>query len=256
MQIVISPAKSLDFQKSFSFQGYSDYRFSDESIALIKKLSTYSVDKLAALMKVSQNLAELNYMRFKEWHYPFDPNEGKQALFAFKGDVFLGLDAYSLAHEEVVYIQNKLRILSGLYGLLRPLDLILPYRLEMGTKLPIGGNKNLYEYWGSKITELLKNDMLENGYKVLVNLASNEYFKSIQVKELDVPIVTPVFKDLKNGEYKMISFYAKKARGMMVRFIVQNRIEDPEELKAFDMEGYYYNAQLSKGNQPVFTRDH
>uniref|UniRef100_UPI003D345E5C peroxide stress protein YaaA n=1 Tax=Saccharicrinis sp. 156 TaxID=3417574 RepID=UPI003D345E5C len=255
MQIVISPAKSLDFETPFSYKGYSEYRFIEEPPKLVKKLNTYSVKKLSALMNVSQELAELNYMRFKEWHYPFEPEKGKQALFAFKGDVYLGLDAYSLSNDDIDYIQKKLCILSGLYGLLRPLDLILPYRLEMSTKLPAGRKKDLYDFWGNKITHLLKKDIHENDHKVLINLASNEYFKSIKVKELDVPIVTPVFKDLKNGEYKMISFFAKKARGLMTRFIVQNRIEDPEEIKAFDLDGYHYNNQLSKENQPVFTRD-
>ncbi len=256
MQIVISPAKSLDFETPHQIKTQTSYRLVKESKELVKELNKFNVSDLEKLMKISTKLAELNYMRYKEWKYPFEQEESKQAVFAFKGDVFTGLDVYSLSENDVDYLQDKLRILSGLYGILRPLDMILPYRLEMGTKLPLLKNNGLYGFWGSKITDLLKKDMEENGHKVLVNLASNEYFKSIKVKELNVPVVTPVFKDLKNGEYKMISFYAKKARGLMTRFIVQNKIDNPEDLKAFDSEGYYYNNQLSKQNQPVFTRDH
>ena len=258
MQIVISPAKSLDYETTLSNRNYSysKYRFVDEPQKLVGKLNSYSVSELASLMKVSDKLAELNYMRYKEWHYPFELEKGRQALFAFKGDVYVGLDAFSLNDEDVDYIQNKLSILSGLYGLLRPLDLIMPYRLEMGTKLSYEGAKDLYAFWGDKITQLLNQDIQKHGHEFLINLASNEYYKSIKNKELCVPVITPVFKDLKNGKYKIVSFYAKKARGLMTRFIVQNRIENPEELKAFDAEGYYYNNQLSKENQPVFTRDH
>ncbi len=256
MQLVISPAKSLDFETSFSYNGNSEYRFINESKTLIKKLNSLSVNDLEKLMSISSKLAELNYLRFKKWEYPFEKKVSRQAIFAFKGDVYTGLDAYSLSDLEIGYTQNALRILSGLYGLLRPLDMILPYRLEMGTKLSLRGKKDLYEFWDNKITNLLKKDIVENNHKFLINLASNEYFKSIKSKQLGIPVITPVFKDLKNGEYKMISFYAKKARGLMTRFIVQNQIVNPEDLKAFDLEGYYYNSQLSKDNQPVFTRDH
>lgn len=256
MQIVISPAKSLDYETPLPYKGHSEYRFTEEPKELVHKLNSYSVNKLASLMKISTKLAELNFMRFKEWHYPFDPHNARQAVFAFKGDVFQGLDAYSLSEKEVDYMQQKLRILSGLYGLLRPLDLILPYRLEMGTKLSVNRSKDLYSFWGDKITDLLKKDMADNQHKVLINLASNEYFKALKVDSLKATVITPTFKDLKNGEYKIISFYAKKARGLMTRFIVQNKIEDPEQLKAFDLDGYYYNSRLSSDTQPVFTRDH
>lgn len=256
MQIVISPAKTLDYKTPLPYKGHSDFRFTEEPKELVHKLNTYSVNKLADLMKISQKLAELNFTRFKQWQYPINPHDARQAIFAFKGDVFQGLDSYSLSKNEVDYMQQKLRILSGLYGLLRPLDLILPYRLEMGTNLPVHRTKDLYTFWGDKITDLLKKDMAENHHKVLVNLASNEYFKAIKLENLHSKVITPTFKDLKNGEYKIISIYAKKARGLMTRFIVKNRIEDPEQLKAFDTDGYYYNSRLSSNEQPVFTRDH
>ncbi len=256
MQIVISPAKSLDYETPIPYKGYSDFRFTEEPKELVHKLNSYSVNKLAKLMTVSNKLAELNFMRFKEWHYPFESQKARQAVFAFKGDVFQGLDAYSLSKKEVDYMQQKLRILSGLYGLLRPLDLILPYRLEMGTKLQVDRSKDLYAFWGNKITDLLKKDMADNHHQVLINLASNEYFKALKTEDLNTTVVTPTFKDLKNDEYKIISFYAKKARGLMTRFIIKNKIEDPEQLKAFDLEGYYYNSRLSTDLQPVFTRNH
>ncbi|SMO68945.1 hypothetical protein SAMN06265379_10518 [Saccharicrinis carchari] len=256
MQIIISPAKSLDFETTVPYPGHSDFRFTEEPQKLVDKLNTYSTNKLARLMKISEKLAELNFMRFKEWHYPFDPEKGKQAVFAFKGDVFQGLDAYSLTAQDVDYMQQKLRILSGLYGLLRPLDLILPYRLEMGTKLGVGRAKDLYAFWGNKITDMLKRDMADNHHRVLINLASNEYSKAVEMASLDAKVISPVFKDAKNGEYKLISFYAKKARGLMTRFIVQNKIVDPDQILAFDLDGYYYNSQLSTELKPVFTRDH
>ncbi len=256
MQIIISPAKSLDFESSIPVQTKSTYRFTKEPIEITKELKKKSPKDLGELMKISQKLSDLNFDRFQTWHFPFDDKEARQALFAFKGDVYTGMDAYSLDKKEIDQAQKQLRILSGLYGLLKPLDLILPYRLEMGTKLTVKDKKNLYEFWGSKITSQLNADIKENSYKYLINLASNEYYKSLQPKDIQVPIISPEFKDLKNGQYKIISFYAKKARGLMTRFIVQNQLRDPNDLKAFDAEGYYYNNQLSKGNKPVFTRDH
>ncbi|TLX74045.1 peroxide stress protein YaaA [Labilibacter sediminis] len=257
MQIIISPAKSLDFDRSVGQHiSSSSYRFIKEPQKIVSKLKTLTPDKIATLMKVSTKLADLNYNRFQTWEYPFDDKLGKQALFAFTGDVYTGIDAYSLSDEDVKSCQNTLSILSGLYGLLRPLDLILPYRLEMGTALSFSNHKNLYSFWGNKITKLLNEDIAKNNHKALINLASNEYFKSIQAKDIKVPIITPAFKDLKNGEYKMISFYAKKARGLMTRFIIQNNIKNPEEIKAFDLDGYYFNSHLSTELKPVFTRDH
>jgi len=207
-------------------------------------------------MSISSKLADLNYTRFQLWHFPFEKTEGRQAIFAFNGEVYNGLDAYSLSEKEIEYAQDKLSILSGLYGILRPLDLILPYRLEMGTKIQLNKYNNLYEFWGNKIAQELYMDIEKNNHKALINLASSEYFKSVQKKSIKVPIITPEFKDLKDGQYKMISIYAKKARGLMTRFIIQNELEDPNDLKAFNLEGYYFNNQLSTELKPVFTRDH
>ncbi len=256
MQIIISPAKSLDFETPIPVQTRSTYRFTEEPIEIAKELKKKSPKDLGELMKISQKLSDLNFDRFQTWHYPFEEKEGRQSLFAFKGDVYTGMDAYSLDEKNIIQAQKQLRILSGMYGLLKPLDLILPYRLEMGTKLAIKDKKNLYEFWNSKITTLLNKDIQENNYKFLINLASNEYYKSVQANDIQVPIISPEFKDLKNGQYKIISFYAKKARGLMTRFIIQNQLTNPNDLKAFDSEGYYYNNQLSKENKPVFTRDH
>ncbi len=256
MLIVISPAKSLDFESEAPQMNTSSIRFEKESVALAKKLKTIKTKELSSLMNISSQLAQLNHHRYQVWHHPFNASETKAALFAFKGDVYTGFDAISLNTEEIHYTNDHLRILSGLYGLLRPLDDILPYRLEMGTKLKTRSKKNLYEFWGDKITKILLEDMKSLNEDILVNLASNEYFKSINKKKFNKRIITPVFKDLKNGEYKIISFFAKKARGLMTRFIVQNKIENPEDLRAFDLDGYYYHQDLSTPDQPTFVRDH
>lgn len=256
MQIIISPAKNLDFERAANTPLHSNYRLIDESKTIAQQLKTFSPDQLASLMKISTKLADINYNRYQNWTHPFKTKQAKQALFAFNGEVYNGLDAYSLNKNEIDTAQLQLRILSGLYGLLRPLDLVLPYRLEMGTKLSVNSTKNLYEFWGTKITDLLIKDIRENKHQALINLASNEYFKSIKSKEINVPIITPEFKDLKNGEYKVISFYAKKARGLMSRFIIKHALKNHEDLKAFDQEGYYYNNRLSTELKPVFTRDH
>jgi cytoplasmic iron level regulating protein YaaA (DUF328/UPF0246 family) len=256
MQIIISPAKSLDFERPANSSYHSSYRLIEESKNIALELKRFSPDQLAALMKISPKLANINYNRFQNWSHPFKIKDGKQALFAFNGEVYNGLDAYSLNNKEIDTAQTQLRILSGLYGLLRPLDLIIPYRLEMGTKLSISSANNLYEFWGNKITHLLVQDIKENNHQALINLASNEYYKSIKSKEIKVPIITPEFKDLKNGDYKVISVYAKKARGLMSRFIIKHALKNPEDLKAFDQQGYYYNNRLSTELRPVFTRDH
>ena len=255
MHIIISPAKSLDFDTKAPHTEALDIRFPKESKQIASKLRKYKPDELMSLMKISSSLAQLNHHRFQLWAYPFDMKDTKAALFAFKGDVYTGLDATSLNADEIAFANSKLRILSGMYGLLRPLDQIMPYRLEMGTKLSVGKHKHLYELWGNKITNLLESDMNEQESSVLINLASNEYFKSINKKQFTKKIITPVFKDSKNGEYKVISFFAKKARGLMTRFIIQNQITDPEQLIAFNEAGYYFKADLSKGNELVFVRD-
>lgn len=255
MQIIISPAKALNYETPAPTAIKSNYRFTEEAQVITHKMKTYSSAQLASLMKISTKLADLNFNRFQNWHYPFGADEGKQAIFVFNGEVYNGIDAYALNSDQINTAQKQLRILSGLYGLLRPLDTIIPYRLEMGTKTPITSAKNLYDFWGDKITDLLNKDIETNKHSYLVNLASNEYYKSIKHKQINVPIITPEFKDLKNGKYKVISIYAKKARGLMTRFIIQHELTNPDDLKAFDAEGYYFNNELSTEFKPVFTRD-
>jgi cytoplasmic iron level regulating protein YaaA (DUF328/UPF0246 family) len=255
MLIVISPAKSLDFTTSPSTSDYSIPEMLENSENLIGKLQKMSPKQLSKLMGISANLGELNFRRFQEWHLPFNPQNAKQAVLAFNGDVYQGLDANTLSEQQLQLAQTKLRILSGLYGILKPLDLMQPYRLEMGTALKYYRSKNLYEFWNPMLTQMINQAVLESGSSVLVNLASNEYFKSIDKKKLKAEVVTPEFKDLKNGQYKMISFFAKKARGLMTRFIVENDIINVDNLQAFDSDGYNFNPRLSKPGNPVFTRD-
>jgi len=255
MLILISPAKSLDFETKNTNKNFSESSFLKESQSLIKQLRKLSTDEIADFMSISPKLAQLNFERFVNWHLPFNLENAKQAILAFKGDVYTGLDAGSLSETELHRAQNDLRILSGLYGVLRPLDLIQAYRLEMGKKLQTTKGKNLYEFWGDKITHEINKTLKEKEDKHLINLASNEYFKSVNKKKIKAEIITPVFKDLKNGQYKVISFFAKKARGLMTRFIIQNKITNPEHLKAFNCDGYVFNPHLSKDTELVFTRD-
>ena len=252
MKIVISPAKSLDFETSVPTKKFTEGIFLNEAEKLNSVLKKKSPKVLSKLMGISPNLGELNWQRNQDWHLPFNLHNAKQAVFAFKGDVYLGLDAYSLSIDKIEQLQKKLRILSGQYGLLKPLDLMQPYRLEMGTKLKVGRKDNLYQFWDNKITEVLNSEMSED--EVLVNLASNEYFKVIKSKLLKSPVIKPVFKDYKNGQLKMIGFFAKKARGLMVRYIVDNSIEKVEDLKGFDYEGYAFDMNLSTEKELVFTR--
>jgi len=253
MLTVISPAKTLDFESLPVTQRYSQPEFLDQSQLLIDILRQYSVSELASLMKLSDKLAGLNLARYETWQLPFNPENSKQAVLAFKGDVYMGLDADSLDEQGFEFAQQHLRILSGLYGVLRPLDLIQAYRLEMGTRLENKSGKNLYQFWGSQLRESIEAELADG---VLVNLASNEYFKSLEVKKFTARIVTPVFKDWKNSQYKMISFYAKKARGLMSRYIIDHRIDEPEQLKKFDGDGYRFSAEMSEGDDWVFVRDH
>lgn len=207
-------------------------------------------------MSVSNDLAEINAQRFAAWKTPFTNANARPAIYAFKGDVYLGLDAYALEAEDIMFAQKSLRILSGLYGLLKPLDLMQAYRLEMSTKLKVTAAKtDLYKFWGDSVTKLLKEEMDQDGDDVLVNLASNEYFKAVKPKLLGKRIITPEFKDAKNGEYKMIQFFAKKARGLMTAFILKNKITQPDQMKGFDYEGYAYNERFSEGDKWVFTRE-
>ncbi len=252
MKIVISPAKSLNFGKFVPTEKHSDALFLKEARQVHKVLKQKSPAALSELMDISDKLADLNWRRNQDWKTPFTPENALQAVYAFDGDVYTGLDVYTIPMEKLDTLQDSLRILSGLYGILKPLDLIQAYRLEMGTKLPFGESKNLYEFWKPIITKAL-NKELHKG-ELFINLASNEYFSAVDVKGLKVPVITPEFKDFKNGKLKIISFFAKKARGLMVRYIIDTNAKTVEDLKGFNYEGYQFDANLSKGNQLVFTR--
>lgn len=252
MKIVISPAKSLDFETKLPTRKHSMPAFLEQSEVVHKTLKGKSPAELSKLMDISDKLADLNWQRNQEWKTPFTTKNARPAMYAFNGDVYLGLDAYTLPTAKLNKLQDSLRILSGLYGILKPLDLIQPYRLEMGTQMPVEDSKDLYTYWKKTLTQAL-NDELQDG-ELFINLASNEYFSAIDAKALKVPVITPEFRDYKDGKLKMISFFAKKARGMMVRYIMDKNIRSLSGLKGFDYEGYKYDAKLSKGNTLVFTR--
>ncbi len=254
MLIIISPAKTLKTDvKPLDNSTFPEYLSKSDKLAGL--LKEFSVEELSSLMKVSPKIAQLNYERYAAWHVPYNKEEGNNALLTFRGEVYNGIDTDSYDADDLVYAQDHLRILSGLYGVLRPLDVILPYRLEMGTRLQTKDFINLYDFWGDLITESLNRQLDKTGSEILVNLASEEYFKSINQNKLKARVITPVFKDEKNGTFKVISIYAKKARGLMTSFILKNRIEDPDQLKLFDAEGYYFNEHLSKDDQTlVFTR--
>lgn len=254
MLIVISPAKTLDYETVPKTKVFTTPDYLNRSKQLINRLRNLSSLDISDLMKVSAKIADLNFDRYESWKKPFTVKNAKQSILAFKGDVYTGLDAESFKADDFKFAQNHLRVLSGLYGLLRPLDLMQPYRLEMGTKLKTDIGKNLYEFWGSDITEGLNKQLKKIKSNYLINLASNEYFKSVKVKELNAEIITPAFKEFKNGDYKMIGIYAKKARGMLSRYIIQNKLSDPEDIKLFNEDGYRFNKTLSKGNNFVFTR--
>lgn len=252
MKLVLSPAKSLDFESKVPSQFTTEALFLNESERINKLLRKQSVKKLGKLMNISNDLSALNYQRNQDWQLPFPENESRQAIYAFNGDVYRGLDAYTISEDKLENTQNTVRILSGLYGLLKPFDLIMPYRLEMGTKFPVGKSKNLYEFWKEKITDALNREMEEN--EILLNLASNEYFKAIAAKSLKGNLIQVDFKEFKNGQYKTIGFFAKYARGLMARFIIDNSINDLDGLKTFDLENYAFDTNLSEGNNFVFTR--
>lgn len=252
MKIVISPAKSLNFVKELPTSKYSEPLFLKESRQVHKVLKQKKPQELSELMHISEKLADLNWERNQSWKTPFTAENARPAIYTFDGDVYTGLDAHSIPLEKLDDLQDKLRILSGLYGLLKPLDLIQAYRLEMGTKLPIEEKKNLYEFWKATVTKALNKELKEGD--LFVNLASNEYFSAVDIKALKVPVITPDFKDYKDGKLKMISFFAKKARGMMVRYIIDTNAQTIGDLKGFDYEGYRFDDTLSKGNHLVFTR--
>ena len=254
MLTVISPAKTLDYESPLPSDEFTRPSQLKQSQLLINRLRDLSSLDLAELQRVSSKIAELNFERNHTWKTPFNLKNARQAVFAFKGDVYTGLDAYSMSENNRAFAQNHLRILSGLYGLLRPLDLIRPYRLEMGTKLTTSAGKNLYEFWDMKITDALNKQLKAIKSDTLINLASNEYFKSVKTRNLKARVITPVFKDYKNGEYKMIGFFAKKARGLMTRFIVDHELTQAEDIKDFNREGYKFKPALSDDSTWVFTR--
>ena len=252
MKTLISPSKTLNFDNNINCDITSKCRLIDYTSELHKILISYSKNDLKNLMNVSDKIAELNYNRFKTWEDPSNSKTSKQAIYAFKGDVYSGLDAESIEEDKFDYLQNSLRIISGYYGLLRPFDQILPYRLEMGTKLENKNGNNLYKFWGDKITDVLKEDLDSND--IIVNLASDEYFKSINKDKIKSKIITPVFKEFKNGLYKVIAIYAKKARGLMSRFLIERKSTSIDDIKLFNIDGYSFDSNLSNDSQLVFTR--
>jgi len=252
MLIIVSPAKKLDFETKAPTSNFTQPLFLDKSQLLINDLKKCSHSEISKLMKLSDNLSELNVERYKKFKTPFNLTNAKQAMFAFKGDTYVGLDPESMNSKEIDYAQKHLRILSGLYGLISPLDLVQPYRLEMGTKFPCQGSQNLYQYWKETLTTSV-NELLQKE-KTLVNLASKEYFSALDFNQIDGEIITPVFKEKKNGEYKIISFCAKKARGMMSRYIIANKCKKPADLLQFNSDGYQYIEKFSSSKEPVYCR--
>lgn len=254
MLTVLSPAKTLDYDTPLPAHRATQPRMLDHSARLIERARKLSADDIGELMKVSDRIASLNEQRFAEWQTPFTEANARPAVFTFRGDVYTGLDIDRFSADDLDAAQRRLRILSGLYGVLRPLDLMQPYRLEMGTRLDNARGRNLYEFWGERITEQLKEDMHSADTDTLVNLASNEYFKSVQPEQLPGPVVEPVFQDEKNGRYKVVSFWAKKARGRMAAWILRQGITRPEDLRQYTEDGYRYAPEVSTENKPVFRR--
>jgi cytoplasmic iron level regulating protein YaaA (DUF328/UPF0246 family) len=255
MLLLISPAKTLDFETPAPTTEFTQADFLKQSKQLISELRELAPHDISNLMSISDKLGLLNFDRFANWKTPFKPSNAKQALFAFQGDVYTGMQAESFSEEDIQFAQQHLRILSGLYGLLRPLDLMQAYRLEMGTSFANSCGKNLYEFWGDTITRAINKQLKELKSSVVINLASNEYFSAVKPKLLKAEIITPIFKDQKNGQYKIISFFAKKARGMMSAYIIQNRITEPEAIKQFNIAGYFFDEALSTEHEWIFKRD-
>lgn len=254
MITIISPAKKLDFKSKLDGPGHTTPKFTDKAADLVEELRQFSPTDLALLMNVSSDIANLTFERYSQWKKPFNKDNARQALFAFKGDVYMSIDAGSLSKDDLGYAQDHLRILSGLYGILKPLDLIMPYRLEMGAKFTTSEGGNLYEFWTSSITGALNEELDKQKSAVLVNLASQEYFRVVDTENLEGNVITPVFKEYRNDEYKVVGILAKKARGMMARFIIRERIEDPEDIKLFNGGGYSFDYNLSSETEWVFTR--
>ena len=254
MIAVISPAKKLNFNAESPIKAFTQCDFLDESKKLVDKAKDYTVDDIMKLMSVSENIANLTVQRFQDWKLPFDEQNAKQAALAFNGDTYTGLDVETFSQDDFNYSQEHLRILSGLYGLLRPLDLIQPYRLEMGTTMNNSKGKNLYEFWGTKISEQLNRDINNNKSKYIVNCASDEYFKVIDFPTLNVPVIKLIFKDVKNGVPKVISFFAKRARGMMSKYIIKNRVKSIDDLHGFNDNGYAFQPDQSENHELVYIR--
>ncbi|PKH22611.1 peroxide stress protein YaaA [Enterobacterales bacterium CwR94] len=254
MLLTLSPAKTLDYESPLATHRHTQPALLDESQKLIDVARKLTPAQIGSLMSISDKLSSLNAVRFNEWQPDFTPDNARQAILAFKGDVYTGLQAETFSEQDFDFAQQHVRMLSGLYGVLRPLDLMMPYRLEMGIKLANPAGKDLYSFWGDKITATLNKALADQGDDILVNLASDEYFKAVKPKSLQGRIIKPVFLDEKNGTFKVISFYAKKARGLMSRFIIQERLTQPEHLKQFDLEGYFFDAENSKENEWVFKR--
>lgn len=252
MKLVLSPAKSLDFETALPTKTYTQPLFLDQSERINKLLKKKSAKSLSKLMSISPDLGQLNYERNQQWQLPFTAENARPAMYAFSGEVYRGFDAYSIPVEKLNDVQNTVRILSGLYGILKPLDLMQPYRLEMGTKFPVGVKKSLYAFWDKHIVKAL-NDELEDG-ELFLNLASNEYFKVVNTKALKVPVITANFKDFKNGEYKMIMTFAKQARGLMARYVIDTNAKTIDDLKAFNYQGYNYSEPMSTETELVFIR--
>lgn len=254
MLMVISPAKTLDYESPLATQRFTQPALLEKSQQLIEVARDLSPAQIASLMSISDKLAHLNAERFNQWQPPFTPDNARQAILAFKGDVYTGLQAETFSEADFAFAQQHLRMLSGLYGVLRPLDLMQPYRLEMGIRLANPAGKDLYSFWGDQLTTALNAALAEQGDDVLINLASDEYFKAIKPKQLNGQLIKPVFLDEKNGKFKVISFYAKKARGLMSRYIIQQRLTQPEQLKQFDVDGYAFDAAESTDTELVFKR--
>jgi cytoplasmic iron level regulating protein YaaA (DUF328/UPF0246 family) len=252
MKIVISPAKSLNFESELPTKTFSEASFLKEARQVHRELKKLKPKDLSNLMEISDKLAELNWERNQSWKTPFTPDNSRPSIYAFDGEVYTGIDAYTIQLDKMEDLQNRLFILSGLYGLLKPLDLIQPYRLEMGTSIAIGESKNLYAFWKTKITKALNKSISKGDF--LLNLASNEYFSAVDIKSLKANVITPEFKDYKDGKLTMISFFSKKARGLMVRYIIDTNAQSIEDIKGFNYEGYAFDANLSSESKLVFTR--
>ena len=254
MITVLSPAKKLSSDCTAYGSNFTQPEFLDASQKLVKRLKKFDPPALQSLMGISEKLSELNWERYQSWTYPAGPEISREAIYAYMGDTYTGLDALTLSRDDITFAQENTRILSGLYGVLKPLDLIQPHRLEMGIKLANESGKNLYEYWNSTLSGWISQELKNHTSSTVINCASVEYFKSIDMPKLKAAVMTPQFKEIKNGKLRMVSFFAKKARGMMARYIIQNRIQDPNDILSFNLDRYSYNKSLSTSLSPVFTR--